>query len=313
MKWLFDFFKSKKLAIVLFLFIAITSVIATLIPQGEEELFYTQKYSRFIAGLIMTTQFNAFFKSVIFLVPSSLFFLNLSVCTFDRLYKRLKNRAKPRFGPDFIHVGILILIVGAIVTFSTKREGNIWMGEDDQIELPGGYLLHLRSYRYLQYEDGRPKDWISTVDVSKGSELIISSYPIEVNKPLKVGPWRVYQASYRTEINAMLRDSEGILHVIKGGHVFEGEDAAFYCAAIESSPTDAAVFEKWVDRTRTDVLHVSVGSQIGPYTLEGASSREVTGLNVVSDPGYLPVIIALILISVGLSLTYIQKIGDKAL
>jgi cytochrome c biogenesis protein ResB len=161
---LFKFFRSVKLAIVLILIITFTSIISTFIPQNKEILFYMETYRKFTSWFILTSGFNSFFKSYIFIVPSVLFFLNLSVCTFDRLKGRIKRKAKNRFGPDILHVGLLILIIGGMITFMGRTEAFVRMEEGEVISLTGGYTLTLKDFDFLKYENGRPKDWISTVD-----------------------------------------------------------------------------------------------------------------------------------------------------
>ena len=166
MKGLYKFLKSIKLAIVLISYITITSIIATLIPQGKEAAFYAQKYGVFLSWLIQSIGFDNFFKAFLFILPSTLFFLNLGVCAVDRLVKEFRGKMKKRFGPDIIHVGLLLLIVGSMFTFLLREEGFMYMGVGEIIKLQKKYQLYLEDYKFLIYPDGRPKDWISTLSVS---------------------------------------------------------------------------------------------------------------------------------------------------
>ena len=154
----YKFFRSVKLAIVLILIITFTSIISTFIPQNREASFYIETYSRIASWFILSTGFDSFFKSFIFIFPSILFFVNLAVCTFDRLTGRLKRKVKKRFGPDILHIGLLILIVGGIITFTGRTEAFVKMAEGEKISLTGGYTLTLKSFDFLKYENGRPKD-----------------------------------------------------------------------------------------------------------------------------------------------------------
>ncbi len=72
-----------------------------------------------------------------------------------------------------------------------------------------------------------------------------------------------------------------------------------------------AVFEKWENHSRTEAYQVGIGDKIGEYTVEELGSRDVTGLKAVKDPGFIPVVIALIIVATGLTLTLIQKRKDK--
>jgi len=193
---IFIFFRSVKLALVLILFITLTSLISTFIPQNKEISFYIRTYSPIMSWLILNTGFNSFFRSFIFTLPSVLFFINLSVCTFDRLKGRIQRKAKKRFGPDILHLGLLILIIGGMITFFGRSEAFVRMKEGEKISFSGGYTLTLTDFEFLQYENGRPKDWISTVILEKDSKIIKDSYSIEVNKLLIGGNKKIFQISY---------------------------------------------------------------------------------------------------------------------
>ncbi|TFG62391.1 MAG: hypothetical protein E4H36_08110 [Spirochaetales bacterium] len=177
MNKLFSFFKSVKLAIVLISIITATSILATLVPQNKDMAFYYHTYSPFFNWLIINTRFYKFFTSILFFIPAGLFFINLSTCTVDRLVRQLKKKGKKKFGPDILHVGLLVLLIGAVFTFAGKREGYMTLASGDKMGLPGGYLLTLKSFTFLTYENGSPKDWISTVDVEKEGKKLSMLFP----------------------------------------------------------------------------------------------------------------------------------------
>ena len=178
------------------------------------------------------------------------------------------------------------------------------------MDLPLGYNLKLVDYVYEQYPDGRPKDWVSTVQASRRGQVLVDSYPIEVNKPLRLGGLKIYQTSFRREDVALLRDQNGELAAIHSGEGFKWENALLVFAGIEG---DRALFERWEGHTRAAELRVGTSELIGEYTIVELSSRDLTGLKAVKDPGFIPVIAALILVAAGLALTFSQKRKDKEL
>jgi hypothetical protein len=305
---LYKFFRSIRLAVVLILIIAVLSILSTLIPQGKDAAFYFHSYGAFWAQLILRIGFNDFFRSILFLVPVGLFFVNLAVCTVDRLLNRERRKARRRHGPDLIHIGLLLLIIGSMFSVFGRKEGMVFLGEGDEIQLPGDYLLRLLDYEYIEYENGRPKDWISTVEVSRDGEVLIAGFPIEVNKPLSIGGIKIYQTSFAREDQARLRDREGNDSTISSGQGFEMDQAVIIFQGIEGG---TAVFEQWEKHTRTDTYRIGLGESIGAYTVIEFGSRDVTGLKAVKDPGFIPVVIALIIVAAGLTLTFIQKRKDK--
>ena len=308
MQALYQFFKSVRLAVVLLLVLTGLSILATLIPQGQEPAFYFHNYPPLLARLITALGYSSFFKSWLFLIPCVLFFVNLAVCTVDRLAGRLQRRARRRFGPDLIHVGLLVLILGALLSTWGRREGTFYLGLGDSIDLPLGYRLKLLEYVDRRYEDGRPRDWVSTVQAARGERVLAESYPIEVNRPLRLRGLKIYQASFKREDTALLRDQEGQLTAMRGGQYFQWQDSILFFAGIDAG---RAVFERWEGHTLAEELRRAATEPIGEYTIVELSSRDLTGLKAVKDPGFIPVLAALALIAAGLALTFIQKSKDK--
>ncbi len=312
---LFRFFRSVKLAIVLILIITFTSVIATLIPQNREIAFYTEDFNKIISWLILTTGFDNFFKSFIFIVPSFLFFINLTVCTADRLTGRLKRKAKKRFGPDILHFGLLLLIIGGLITFTIRQEAFVRMSVGDEVNLTEGYTLTLKNFDFLKYESGRPKDWISTVELRKDGEIIHEAFPIEVNNPLKAGNKNIYQMSYTVDNVLYISDPDGNEYKLAPGQFIPvGEEGMVFRDVIPdpSGKEDfKAIFDRWVDHKVTERKSLSISDTIDIYTITGMDTHMTSGLQIVDDPGYYIVLIGLILLTIGLFLTYYQKLGDK--
>lgn len=313
MQSLYQFLKSVRLAVVLILLITALSVLATLIPQNQDPTFYYRSYSPAAARLILALKMDRFFSSFLFLAPVALFFLNLAVCAADRLVTRARLKAKKRYGPDLIHIGLLLLIVGALLTLQGRKEGTAYLGEGDRIGLPGDYELEVLSFKTFLYEDGRPKDWISMVAVSREGQAVVPSFAIEVNRPLKVAGLSIYQTSFAQEDRAVLKADGGESFTIASGKgMMLGEAMLFFRGIEGREQGGSAVFERWEGHTRTATYRAQVAGRVGDFTLETLSSRELTGLKVVKDPGFPVVVVSLIVVTLGLTLTYIQKRRDLA-
>jgi hypothetical protein len=290
--------------VVLILIIAVLSIVGTLIPQGRDPLFYFHVYGNFRARAVLILNLDDFFRSAPFLLPVGLFFINLSVCTVDRFAGRRRRGARRRHGPDLIHLGLLLLIIGAMLSAFGREDSLVHLAKGEEFRLRGEYTVRLVDLEYQEYESGRPKDWISTVEVYRNGELLIPSYPIEVNKPLRLGGVRIYQATFAREDRALLEDEAGIGRPITSGRGFQVEGGVVVFRGIEGN---AAVFELWSRQSRRAVYRVGVGESIGEYKVAGLDSPNVTGLKAVKDPGFIPVVIALIISAAGLTLTLIQK------
>ena len=310
---IYDFFRSLKLAVVLILVLTALSVIATLIPQGRETSFYFVTYP-VIGRALLILGFNTMFTSFLFLLPTALFFVNLSVCTIHRLLKS-RSQKRRRHGPDIIHVGLLVLMVGALVTFYGRTEELVQLRIGESAQVPGGYVLTLDDFQFERYEDGSPKDWLSVVTVTRDGQIVEESSVIEVNSYLKLGSLKFYQSTYGLEEGLVLADLEGNRFWLTPGDIIPvGDDSGLVVESIAAAPLGAenvAVMEVWEGHEVTGKRSLGPGAAVGEWVIAEVVSGYVTGLQMVRDPGYVTVLVSLIMLTIGLFLTYIQKIGDN--
>ncbi len=309
--------KSVKVAVVLIVLIAVLSVLATLVPQGMVEEFYLQNYPSVISSIILATGFHHFFRSYIFIVLSALFGINLLACTLDRIIKRLQSKAKKRFGPDIIHIGLMILIIGGGVTLYTRdqRGDYLSVGESFYHE-PGGFYLTVTDFQTLTYEDGRPKDWITTADIYKDGKLVKTG-EIEVNKPMSLGEVKIYQNSYSREDHLIMEDEEdNVAHLVSGKDYLDaGESIIVYLGNKDTGDSMVALLERWQVNPQKLIRSyvLSEGDPLVNFTVKEVYTVDKTGLSFVIDRGFLPVLIGFIIIMGGMALTFIQKAGDEKL
>ncbi len=324
---IYKLFKSIKLALVLIGYLVATSILASFIPQGKQVSYYAHEFPSFIYRIIMELGIDNFFRSFLFIIPLGIFFLNLSVCTIDRIITRIRHRALVRPGPDIIHLGLLILMIAGVITLFERREGFIYLAPGDTVDLPNGYTLALKSFAFASYTDGRPKKWTSEVVLTrKGKEKNVHS--IEVNKPLKTGAYNIFQYSYKDLSTVTLTDTSGNITSLYPGETLTSGNSVFKFVRVSTDPSGLitvvketgssesesndllAVFLEMQGKNKGTYKLLKTGKTIGSFTVSDLYPHLETGLNVVDDPGFMPVIIALILIGLGLSVTLIQKRGD---
>jgi cytochrome c biogenesis protein ResB len=305
LKWL----KSMKLAAGLLAYLAISGGLATLIPQGLEAAYYEGTYPRLLALVILQSGFSHFFTSLLFLIPSFLFFANLSTCAVDRVLRELRKQGGRRHGPDILHLGLMILVLGAVLSFSARQEGSVVLAVGDSVELPDGRSMKLTQFDYRQYKDGRPQDWISTVDVTREGKTEIEAFPIRVNHPLKLGSMSVYQATHSIATVLTLQDPEG-----QESRLGQGEEATFGGTRANFMATDPATGEAILrisdGASSPEIARVRAGKSAGPFAVIAFEDIDLTGLEAAIDPGFGLVLAALIIVLAGLFLTFFQKLGD---
>jgi cytochrome c biogenesis protein ResB len=301
--------KSMKLAVVLLAYLAVAGLLATLVPQGRELAWYQSRHGRLLSLLIVESGFSHFFTSLMFLLPSFLFFCNLSVCAVDRFLRELKKKAGRRHGPDMLHLGLMLLVVGSVLSFSGRQDGSIDLAVGDGVELPDGRIMKLSGFEYLKYDDGRPKDWISTVEVLKDGKAEIASYPIKVNHPLKLGAITIYQVSHSAQRILVLLDATGAERKLGQGAEISGGGSKLSFMAVDKA-TGAAILRLVEAGGKSAVLRAAPGDRVGAFTVGGLRDLDLSGLEAVKDPGFSLVLAALILTATGIFLTFIQKLGD---
>ncbi|HVP18545.1 MAG TPA: cytochrome c biogenesis protein ResB [Spirochaetia bacterium] len=308
MNAVYRFFKSVRLAIVVILLITALSLLSTLVPQGRENAFYQAKYSPALYALITTLDFNRYFSSVLFIIPVVLFSLNLGVCAADRLIRRTRMKAQKRFGPDIVHIALLVLVAGGLVTALGRHETDFSLGQGQEAAVTPHYSIKLLSFEYLKYENGSPKAWISTVDVLRDGILETAAFPIRVNHPLRLKGVSVYQSTWDNQSSFVFRDSTGAEATARIGQGFQDGDSFWYLAdVVGDGSRQRALFQQYKGNTLVSMRELAVAETLGPYTLVSITQKMVTGLRAVSDPGFVTVVIGVALLATGLALTFLQN------
>ncbi len=127
-----------------------------------------------------------------------------------------------RFGPISIHIGILLLVVGGLVSALFGLKTMAWLEPGDEIDavdplyFAGGaenpddqlvdlpYSLRLDDFRIELNDRGMVKQYVSTVEViphEGGGEPFVRE--ISVNHPLRRGGFNFYQASYQASARSV--------------------------------------------------------------------------------------------------------------
>ena len=305
---LIRFLSSLKIAIAVISLLVVLAILATLVPQGRDASFYTGNYGNGLGNAIIRVQFNKFWRSALFLVPLAVFFVNLLACTLRRLSGRLRRKAPLRIGPDLIHLSLLLLIVAGGFTLFSRQETVVFLAEGGGFELPDGKTIRLKNFDFEMYDDGRPKDWISRVEVLNGKD-VEKTFSIEVNKPLRVGRYRIFQSSYKNDAVAVFeRDGEKVK--IKPGEAMPFEGGFIGFLEYQSTPEgNAAVFIQEKDGKRTQIS-LFAGEDFSGILLSDLLVHSESGLQVVTQKGIILIYLSLILLCIGMFLSFYQKLGD---
>lgn len=160
------FFASVKLALFVLFILAATSIIGTLIPQGNPPDFYVQQFGPSLTRLFFLLDLHRMYSSWWFLGLLMLFSMNLIICTIDRLphvwhmvvadnlatpVERLEkmeqrahfagNNTTPTAAADIIH-GVL-LANGWKAKQAERPEGTLLFAQKRAWSRLGVYVVHL--------------------------------------------------------------------------------------------------------------------------------------------------------------------------
>lgn len=130
------------------------------------------------------------------------------------------------FGPEIVHLGLMIIIAGGLVTALLSFRTTIAFSEGQTVEIPGKlFSLRLDRFKTEYYPDGSVKAWKSEVSAVEHGQVRRSGL-VAVNHPLKYGGLRFYQMSYgqdwdSAEVELEVKTGDKIIRniVLKPGEI----------------------------------------------------------------------------------------------
>ncbi|MFH2114918.1 MAG: cytochrome c biogenesis protein ResB [Spirochaetota bacterium] len=317
---LYESLRSLKLAFVLIVILALLAAIGGIIPQNAQEDFYTSNFNSLTSSIIVRLSLDRVFTSTLFLLVAAVFSLNLTICTVHRLSGQfIVPWQKRRHGPDILHIGLILLIIGGTWSARTNTQTSFTLGVGDEVVLPGGQLLRLKDFVFGRYPDGRPSLWNSQIDIDDSGETKIRDFNLRVNHPLRFRGYTLYQSGYGTSpVVALTKQAVDETYMVTTslglGERIATDDGFVLLMAQE--PSDVEGQSRYVflleDNTGRKVKTVGIGESIGPLTLLEAETVYHSSIQVRRDPAYLVVLAGLILVLLGTLLTYLLKLRELA-
>ena len=114
----------------------------------------------------------------------------------NKTFLLARKRILGWFGADVVHIGILIILAGGIISGAGRFRKDLILSEGDIRGLPkADFKVRLDKFETEYYPNGSVKDWKSTLTVLEKEEPILSKV-IEVNHPLSYKGFVFYQSSY---------------------------------------------------------------------------------------------------------------------
>ncbi len=100
------------------------------------------------------------------------------------------------FGSDIVHVGLLVILIGGIISGFSGFRTNINISEGETVPVLGAdFLIRLDKFETEYHPNGSVKDWKSTLTVIENESPSLTK-TIEVNHPLTYMGYVFYQSGY---------------------------------------------------------------------------------------------------------------------
>jgi cytochrome c biogenesis protein len=100
------------------------------------------------------------------------------------------------FGSDIVHLGLLVIVIGGIISGFSSFRTNINISEGETVPVLGtNFQLQLDKFETEYHPNGSVKDWKSTLTVIEDESPRLTK-TIEVNYPLTYKGYVFYQSSY---------------------------------------------------------------------------------------------------------------------
>lgn len=303
MRKLIEALSSLKLAVGLIVYLAVAGIVATLLPSGAGGAVAALPSGRSAVAALLV------------ILPLLLFLASLSTCAARRFLRQLRAKGRKRFGPDVLHLGLVLLVVAGLWSWAARVERVATLEPGEAARLPDGSTLAVRDLRFEAYDDGRPREWVSVVDLAKDGTTLVEAYELRVNAPLRHGGITFFQSSFRDEWILTLRDAAGAELKLGPGDGLALGPSTWTFLGVENpggpEPGHAAVRTSGPDGGIRTLL-VSAGERF--EGLEVAELRRIraTGIGAVSDPAYPLALAALALVAIGTAWTFLGKLKEPA-
>lgn len=260
-----------------------------------------------------------------------------------RLCLLAQKRKLGLFGSDAVHVGLLVIIGGGIVSGLGGFRTHLELSEGQTVKIPRApFELRLDRFETEYYPQGMVKAWKSTVTVVEAGAGVLTRI-IQVNKPLSYQGFSFYQTGYgwnwdspKLEITIKKKSDPGFARTVQLG---VGERAAVDdkdvshisvrrfvpdfvigegsqvesrsqepnnpAAQVEGWRGEEMVFSGWIFANYPDFEQMHAGKPTDlSFALKSYSGSEYSVIEAARDPGVWLIWIGCLLVTAGFFLAF---------
>jgi cytochrome c biogenesis protein len=260
----------------------------------------------------------------------------------SKAFLSARKRTLGLFGADVVHLGLLIILAGGIISGLGGFRKNLTFSEGNVLNIPNTeFKLRLDKFETEYYPDGSVSDWKSTLTVIENEKSILTKI-IEVNHPLSYKGYVFYQSSYgwdwtntSVEIWAKKREDPSFLRKIEinlGPRVkLEGENIYISvihfipdfiineknevtsrslqpnnpAAFIEGWEGDEKIFSGWIFAEFPDFARIHSEKETDlSFELKSFKSGQYSVIEAAKDPGANTIWVGCTFLMIGLALAF---------
>jgi cytochrome c biogenesis protein len=163
---------------------------------------------------------DIFFKTAAFRILLLLLFINMTLCTGNRLNSFLKQRETitkhgyiglRNTGNILLHLGIVLIIIGAIIFSYLGYTTQLSILEGHTVDIQNiipaenPFKIKLTNFSIAFHDDGSPSQYYSELEISEPGKKV-RQQTISVNHPLTYAGIKAYQNSYGYLLDTLIED-----------------------------------------------------------------------------------------------------------
>lgn len=260
----------------------------------------------------------------------------------QQIYLLARKKTWGLFGSDFVHLGLLVILAGGIISGFSGLRTNLSISEGQILDVPeADFQIRLDRFETEFYPNGSVKDWKSHLSVIEEGQSLLTKV-VEVNHPLSYKGFVFYQSSYgwdwtnptleiwikKTEDPSYLKKAEmrigerveleekdmelAVLQFVPDFIIDENNrvqtrsrDPNNPAAFIEGFKTGERIFSGWIFAKFPDFsrLHSNVETDLS-FELKNFKTSQYSGIQVAKDPGVNLIWLGCILLMAGLFIAF---------
>jgi len=169
-----EFIPSVRLTVVLLFVLIPVAILGSLIPQGREYAEYAERYGFRWTGFLYQLHLTSVFTSPWFLVLVILLCANILGCLIVSVIRKKRS-----FGFILVHLSLVLLIAGGLVSATLRIKGELILQEGQSATaftsngktIPLGFELRLKDFQIEHYENELQKLVIAMPSAKKPFEF----------------------------------------------------------------------------------------------------------------------------------------------